>query len=368
MLTILIALVIFGVMILLHELGHFFAARLCNVRVEEFSIGFGPAIFSRKRGGTLYSVRALPLGGYNLLAQENGPPPAQETDDEETPAGEMEPAPDLAASQPEEPPAPGRNFHEASVWQRIFIIASGAAMNFVLGFVLLLVLQSAQPIVATLMVHDFLPGATSPAAGLQAEDVIRAVNGHRCYVWGDILYELERAGYGPVQLTVLRDGRQLTLKDVQISPATDDEGNQLPIDFHVRGVQPNVVNVLQSAGGNFVYYARVLIRSFADLFSGATGLDQLSGPVGVVGAVSEAVRYGWQDVMGLAVLLTINLGIFNLLPLPGLDGGKLIFLLVEGVTRRKVPTRVEEAATMAGMLLLVVLMLYVTFNDVIQLF
>lgn len=353
MITALVVIVVFGGMILLHELGHFLAARHCGVRVEEFAIGFGPAIFSRRRGETTYSLRLLPLGGYNMLAQENGPPP--ETDESEQ-------------KDPEVVCVGGRSYPEAGVWQRFFIIASGAAMNFVLGFVLLVILQSTQEVVPTRVVYDFLDGATSQADGLQEGDKILSINGHACYTWGDITYELSRVGEEPVEMVVLRDNTRVHLPSVRISPAVDDAGNQLPIDFHIRGVKRSVITVLQGAAGNFIYYARILFRSFMDLFSGATPVSELSGPVGVVGAVSEAVRYGWRDVMSLAVLLTINLGIFNLLPLPGLDGGKLCFLLIEGVTGRRVPARIEEAVTIAGMMLLVGLMMYVTFNDVSQLF
>ncbi len=359
MLTALAAIVIFGVIVLLHELGHFLAARHFGVRVEEFSIGFGPAVFSRRgKNGTLYSVRMLPLGGYNMLAQENGP------------------APDAAPQDTAAPPLAqggrvcvgGRTYPEAGVWQRFFIIAAGAVMNFVLGFALLILLQCAQEGVATRIVYDFLPGATSSAGGLQAGDKILAVNGHNCFVWGDILYEIDHAGYQPVEMVVLRGGARVRLPAVRVSPATDAEGNELPIDFHVYGVKNSPATVLQGAAGNFLYYARALARSFLDLFRGATPVSDLSGPVGVIEKVHEAVQYGWRDVVSLAVLLTINLGIFNLLPLPGLDGGKLAFLLIEGVTGHKVPARFEQAITVAGMLLLVGLMFYVTFNDVTRFF
>ncbi len=363
MLTVLTAVVIFGAIVLLHELGHFLAARHFGVRVEEFSIGFGPALWSRRgKNGTLYSLRMLPLGGYNMLAQEN----AAEKDDRPRLDGETAAAP--APEKAERLCIAGRAYPEAGVWQRFFIIAAGAAMNFLLGFALLVGLQCTQDGVATRTVYDFLPGATSSATGLQAGDKIVAVNGHNCFVFGDILYELDRSGGAPVEMVVVRGGKRVRLPAVQVSAAVDAAGNRLPIDFHLRGVENTPATVLKGAAGNFLYYARALARSFLDLFRGATPLSDLSGPVGVVDAVHEAVQYGWQDVVSLAVLLTINLGIFNLLPLPGLDGGKLCFLLIEGITGRKVPARIEEAATVAGMLLLMALMLYVTFNDVGHLF
>lgn len=366
MLTALVALLVFGVMILLHELGHFLAARHCGVRVEEFSVGFGPVLFTTVKNGTRYSLRLLPFGGYNLLAQENGVP---ETDDEEDGAGEppvQEPAPAPAVDGAV--CVAGKNFPEAGVWQRFFIIAAGALMNFILGFVLLLGLQCAQDGTATRVVYDFLNGATSNAGGLQAGDKILKVNGHTCFVWGDILYELATNDYQPVELTVLRGGKRVTLPSVRISAGTDDEGHQLPVDFHVYGAKNTPTVVVKAAAGNFIYYARALVRSFADLFRGAVPVTELSGPVGVVEEVHKAIQYGWEDVLSLAVLLTINLGIFNLLPLPGLDGGKLLFLLIEGVRGRPLPARFEQAVTMAGLMALVALMLFVTFNDVLRIF
>ena len=370
MLTALVALLVFGVMILLHELGHFLAARHCGVRVEEFSVGFGPALFTTVKNGTRYSVRLLPFGGYNLLAQENGAPEDEkdgEPEEETDPQSEAEntapaPAPDGAVC------VQGKNFPEAGVWQRFFIIAAGALMNFALGFALLLALQCAQDGTATRTVYDFLPGATSESDGLRAGDKVLKVNGRTCFVWSDILYELAANDYKPVELTVLRDGKKVLLPAVRISPAMDEAGNQLPVDFHVYGVKNTPTVVVQAAAGNFLYYARALVRSFADLFRGAVPVSELSGPVGVVEEVHKAIGYGWQDVVSLAVLLTINLGIFNLLPLPGLDGGKLLFLGVEGITRRKVPARFEQAVTLAGMAALVALMLFVTFNDVLRIF
>ncbi len=372
MLTVLVALLVFGVMILLHELGHFLAARHCGVRVEEFSVGFGPALWSTVKNGTRYSLRLLPLGGYNLLAQENGAPDAGDADGgEEGP--DSAPA-DRAAPAPAAPDADGavcvagKNFPEAGVWQRFFIIAAGALMNFALGFALLLALQCAQDGAASRVVYDFLDGATSQADGLQAGDKILQVNGRACFVWGDILYELAANNYQPVALTVLRGGQKMTLPAVRISAGTDDEGHALPVDFHVYGVKNTPTVVVKAAAGNFLYYARALVRSFADLARGAVPVSDLSGPVGVVEEVHKAIQYGWQDVANLAVLLTINLGIFNLLPLPGLDGGKLLFLAIEGISRRKLPPRLEEAVTLAGMMALVALMLFVTFNDVLRLF
>ncbi len=360
MLTALVAILVFGAMILLHELGHFLAARHYGVRVEEFSIGFGPALFTTVRNATRYSVRAFPLGGYTLLAQEN------DTDDDAE-NGRAQLALRQADAQGKIC-VDGKGFAEAGVWQRFFIIAAGALMNFLLGFVLLLVLQSFQDGYATRVVYDFLDGATSQSDGLKAGDKILRVNGRVCFVWSDILYELTSDDDRTVDLTVLRDNRRIKLPSVHIAMAVDEEGNELPVDFHVRGLKNKPTVVVQAAMGDFLYYARALARGFLDLFRGMASVRDLSGPVGVVSAVHEAIQYGWQDVVSLAAMLSINLGIVNLLPIPALDGCKLLFLAIEGVFHRKLPARMETAVTLAGMLALVALMLFVTFNDLLRVF
>ncbi|MEE0801596.1 MAG: M50 family metallopeptidase [Gemmiger sp.] len=362
LLTVVAAVLVFGTVVLVHELGHFLAARRCGIRVEEFSIGFGPALWSRVRNGTRYSIRLLPLGGYNALAGEE---PAEE---------EQEKAEEPPAYNPHTPLLPatmdGRTYAEAGPWQRFFVIAAGALMNFLLGFVVILILTASQDAVTSKVIYDFVgDNPRSEQTGLQAGDEILAVNGHICFTAEDVIYELQRTEDYSASFTVLRDGHRVTLPDVQFDSRTESDGStSMVLDFRVYGIEKTPRTVVSGAIRYFCYYSRVILRGFVDLFTGRVGINELSGPVGVVSAVSEAVQYGWRDVLSLAAVITVNLGIFNLLPIPGLDGFKLLFLAAEGITRREVPVRVQAALNAAGMVLLLMLMVMVTMQDVAKYF
>ena len=357
LLTVIAAVLVFGTVVLVHELGHFLAARRCGIHVQEFSIGFGPAVWSRVKNGTRYSVRLLPLGGYNAMPGENGdeeegaqPPPCAR-------AGSAAPLPAVIS---------GKNFDEAGPWQRFFVILSGAAMNFVLGYLVLVVLLCLRGPITSCVIYDFIgENPSSAASGLQAGDEVLAVNGHICFVAEDIVYELQRVQNHTAPMTVLRGGEIVHLPAVRFDSATAENGaDTLVLDFQVYGIARTPHAVAGWAARYFAYYARAILRGFADMFTGRVGINQLSGPVGVVSTISQAVQYGWQDVLSLAALITINLGIFNLLPIPALDGCKLLFLAFEGLTRRAVPARIQAMVNAAGIVALLMLMVAVTFSDI----
>lgn len=365
LLTTIAAIVVFGLVVLVHEAGHFLAARRVGMWVQEFSIGFGPALWSRVKNGTRYSIRLLPLGGYNLLPGEN---PAEEEDTaEEEGTGTYRSHPSYDRRRPVLPAAvKGKFFDEAPPSHRFFVILCGAMMNFVLGYFLLVILLCGQNAITSCMIYDFLGDApASEASGLQAGDEILAVNGHVCFVAEDIVYELQRTPDYTASMTVLRDGRITTLPAVHFDSATAEDGTTtMVLDFQVYGIAKTPRSVAFWAGRYFLYYARAILRGFADMFTGRVSINQLSGPVGVVSAVSQAVRYGWKDVVSLAALISVNLGIFNLLPIPGLDGFKLLFLAVECVSGKTVPARVQAALNAAGIVALLALMVLVTFQDI----
>lgn len=354
-LTIVVAVIVFGVVVLVHEWGHFRAARRCGVHVNEFSIGFGPAIWQHEgKDGTLYSIRLLPLGGYNAMSGYSEEGDAESQPPVKKPKG----APVLPDA------IDGKTYPEATTGQRFFIIASGALMNFVLGFVLLIILVCTQDAIATKIIYDFSDNALSQQTGLQKEDEIIAVNGHYCFTANDIIYELQRTPDYRADFTVLRDGKITELPDVQFATSTDENGQtKMILDFTVYGYPKTPKTVLRAAFNNFMYYARAILRSFVDLAVGRVGLNELSGPVGIVSAIGEAVSYGFADVLSLAALITVNLGLFNLLPIPGLDGCKLLFLAIEGVSGHAVPEKLQAVVNGIGILLLLLLMVFVTFQD-----
>ena len=233
LLTAIVAVLVFGTVVLVHEAGHFFAARHCGIHVEEFSIGFGPALWSTVRGGTRYSVRLLPLGGYNNLAGET---PEESEDPDEQERAEPAKKQDAAAASVHtyDPHAPlfpltvdGKSFVEASPWQRFFVIAAGALMNFVLGFILLLVLVASGSAVTSKIIYDFQgENPKSQASGLQVNDEIMSVNRHFCFTAEDVMYELQRTENDTATITVLRDGKLVTLPQVQFDSTTNADGRE----------------------------------------------------------------------------------------------------------------------------------------------
>ena len=367
LLTGLVTLLVFGSVILVHELGHFLAARHCGIHVEEFSIGFGPKIFQRRRGSTTYTLRLFPLGGYNLFSPL--PEDNEDADAEET-AAPAQPAPKRPRRRSLFPVVvQDQPFEEATAWQRFIVTLSGAMMNFVLGFVVMAILITAQnePITSKVL-YQVEENALCGQTGLQAGDKILAVNGRRCFVANDILYELMRTEDYTADFTILRDGKKVELPGVQFDTWQDDKGEtHMSLGFTVYGIKKTPLNVLKEAWNSTLYYGRIAFISLADLVRGRESINNLSGPVGIVTAIGQAASYGWQDLLELLALITINLGVFNLLPFPALDGGKVVFLIIEGVTGHAVPEKLQGTLTIAAFALLFGLMLFATYNDIIRL-
>ena len=325
--TILAALLVFSAVIAIHEFGHFTVAKLCGIQVNEFSIGMGPVLWKKNHKGTQYSLRALPVGGFVALEGEESPESQQA---EAAHTVQEQPAPETEASvQPT-----GVPLNEAPVWQRALVMVAGAVMNFVLGFVVLVVLIAAQnePITSK-TIYAIQDGALCGQTGLQAGDKVLAVNGRRCFVANDILYELVRTQSYSADFTVLRDGQKVQLPGVQFDTWQDEQGEtHMSIGFSVYGLEKTLGNVLREASNSVLYYGRIVFTSLIDLLRGRESINNLSGPVGIVSAIGQAASYGWQDLLELLALITVNLGILNLLPFPALDGGKVVFLIIEGVT------------------------------------
>ncbi len=360
--TILAALLVFSAVIAIHEFGHFIVAKLCGIQVNEFSIGMGPVLWKKNHKGTQYSLRALPVGGFVALEGEESPESQQA---EAVHTVQEQPAPETEASvQPT-----GIPLNEAPVWQRALVMVAGAVMNFVLGFVVLVVLIAAQnePITSK-TIYAIQDGALCGQTGLQAGDKVLAVNGRRCFVANDILYELVRTRSYSADFTVLRDGQKVQLSGVQFDTWQDEQGEtHMSIGFSVYGLEKTPGNVLREAGNSVLYYGRIVFTSLVDLVRGRESINNLSGPVGIVSAIGQAASYGWQDLLEMLALITVNLGILNLLPFPALDGGKVVFLVIEGITGHAVPEKLQSLLTLATFGLLFGLMLFATYNDILRL-
>ena len=360
--TLIAALIVFSAVIAIHEFGHFTVAKLCGIQVNEFSIGMGPALWKKIYKGTQYSLRALPVGGYVALEGEESPESQQ-----------AEAARDEREAEDENPVPPeqrtGIPLNEAPVWQRVLVMVAGAFMNFVLGFVVLVILVAAQEgAITSKTIYSIEDDALCGQTGLQAGDKILAVNGRRCFVANDILYELMRTEDYTADFTVLRDGKKVELPGVQFDTWQDDKGEtHMSLGFTVYGIRKTPLNVLKEAGNSVLYYGRIIFASLSDLLRGRESINDLSGPVGIVTAIGQAASYGWQDLLELLVLITVNLGIFNLLPFPALDGGKVVFLLIEGVTGHAVPEKIQSGLTVAAFALLFGLMIFATYNDILRL-
>lgn len=376
--TLLAAVFVFSAVIAIHEFGHFAVAKLCGVQVNEFSIGMGPVLLKKMHHGTQYSLRALPVGGFVALEGEESPESQQaereeRSDLEERPLSQRSGAdssPNGGASNGEELSQPtGKPLNEAPVWQRALIMAAGACMNFLLGFVVMAILLTAQnePITSR-VIYAVEDGALCGQTGLEAGDKVLAVNGRRCFVANDMLYELMRTEDYSASFTVLRDGKKVELPRVQFDTWQDEDGEtHMSLGFTVYGIKKTPVNVIKEAWNSVLYYGRIIFTSLMDLLRGRESINDLSGPVGIVTAIGQAASYGWQDLLELLALITVNVGIFNLLPFPALDGGKVVFLLIEGVTGHAVPEKIQSGLTLAAFALLFALMIFATYNDIVRL-
>ena len=373
--TILAALLVFSVVIAIHEFGHFTVAKLCGIQVNEFSIGMGPLLWKKNHKGTQYSLRALPVGGFVALEGEESP------ESQQAEANHAAQEDIFSASEHDfhilntesdgevQKKPTGVPLNEAPVWQRALVMVAGAVMNFVLGFVVLVILIAAQnePITSK-TIYAIQDGALCGQTGLQAGDKVLAVNGRRCFVANDILYELVRTQSYSADFTVLRNGQKVHLPRVQFDTWQDEKGEtHMSIGFSVYGLEKTPGNVLREAGNSVLYYGRIVFTSLVDLVRGRESINNLSGPVGIVSAIGQAASYGWQDLLEMLALITVNLGILNLLPFPALDGGKVVFLVIEGVTGHAVPEKLQSVLTLATFGLLFGLMLFATYNDILRL-
>ena len=329
---VLIAILFFELIIIIHEGGHFVAARLMNIKVNEFSIGMGPKVFQFKKGETLYSLRWILFGGYCAMEGED-----ENSEDE-------------------------RAFSNKKVIQRIFVVVAGALMNLVLGFVIVGIIVCSQNLVGTTTIAKFDENAKSSQT-LMVGDEIKSIDGMRVYTSTDVTTGLTRSADSKLDMVVIREGREK--KITAEFDMEEFEGKQyIKMDFWILGVPKTFSSVIKEAGGQFVSYARMVFLSVHDLIAGRYGVSDLSGPVGAVSVVSEAVKTNYNAMLKIMALLTINVGLFNLFPIPALDGWRLFLLIFEGIFRKKLPAKWEWAINGAGLILLLGFMCIITFSDI----
>lgn len=332
---ILIAVLFFELIIIIHEAGHFAAARLMKIKVNEFSIGMGPKIFQRKKGDTAYTLRLIPFGGYCAMEGED-----ESSDDKNA-------------------------FSNKKVIQRIFVVIAGALMNLILGLIIISIMLCSQNLIGTNTVAKFDNDAISSSA-LQTGDKIKSIDGMRIYTATDVSTGLSRSTDDHVTMVVERQGKDIEI-DVPFKTQKYEGHQYLAMDFYILGVEKTVGNVILNTFKEWVSYARMVFLSVHDIIAGRYGFSDLAGPVGAVSIVSDAVKVSLPSMFRIMALLTINVGLFNLFPIPALDGWRLFMLIFEGVTRKKLPSKWEWAINSIGLVLLLGLMCVITFSDITKL-
>lgn len=360
LLPILYTVIIFGVIIFIHELGHFIVARLCKVTVNEFSLGMGPAVWKHQGKKTLYSLRIFPIGGFCAMEGED----AAGAGSVELPGGGDAVRPEGEEEENEDPNA----FNKKPVLARMAISAAGPFMNVLLGFLIILSTFAGAKYYTSTQVADFKENATSSQTGLQAGDWIVRMNGAHIFSDRDIVFEALRDDDGIIDMVVVRGDETVELPGVTFTVSGEGEERSLYLDFRVTALQPSFLGAFEQAGRQTISLARNAVASVGDLITGRIGFSELSGPVGVGQVVGQAAKIGWSSILSLAAFISISIGIFNLLPFPALDGGRILFLLIEGVRRKPINPKWEGYINAAGLILLFLLMIVVTFKDILNLF
>ncbi len=338
-LYIVVAIFVFGVLILAHEAGHFFVAKACKVKINEFSIGMGPAIFKKQGKDTLYSIRLFPIGGYVQMDGEDG-------------GGEDE-----------------NSFNKKPYLQRFFILVTGALMNILLGFILICIINSQTSYLPSTIVAEFNENSVSSQCGLKVKDKITQINNYGIKSYMDLTYALSSNGTNPIDITVLRDGKSVVVEDVSF-PILEDEtiGKYFDMDFKVLGVKRSFLNSIKYSFDWTVSISKSIYSFLGTLITGRADLNQVSGPVGTTTAIGESVSYGLSSLLLIVALISINLGIVNLLPFPALDGGRIVLLAVEAIRRKPLNPKIETAINAAGIIILFGFMILITIKDIIKLF
>lgn len=381
MVTAIVTIIMFLVMVSLHEFGHFITAKLMNFKILEYAIGFGPAIWKSKKSEIQYSLRIIPFGGYCKFEGE-----------------------DTESNDP-------RAFSNQAVWKRIIVVAAGGIFNVILGFVLFLLIVSQTSPMVTNKVESVVAESYVAESGLMPGDEIIRINGKKVNFYNDItLYAQDFTENTECTLVVKREGDKKELvfrptksrviysyKEDGIKVSEFINGKEAETTFHkysediikdeeligkdetverlIIGFVPHqedvtIFNIWGEAWNQTRFVVKLVYNSLWQMLTGKLGVDQMSGPVGIVKEVNTAVNSGstsWLYVLNLTALLTINLGVFNLLPIPALDGGRLFFMLIELITRKKIPPEREGLVHGIGFMLLIVLIIFISFNDITKL-
>lgn len=352
--NILVIILVFGIIIMIHELGHFLMCKWTGIAVSEFSIGMGPCIFKKKRGETQYSIRCLPIGGYCLMLGE----------DEEDCKDE-------------------RAFSNKPIWSRIAVIVAGPLFNFILAFVASMVLIGMAGYL-TGEINYVAEGSGAEEAGIVEGDVITRINGSPVYDFREVsIYMQFYSSDTPVTVTILRDGKE---QEISVTPKLNEstgsyqlglQGGYHPDGEYLVRTKANIITNIKYSALEVRYWIKTTFVSLKQLITGKVAVNQVSGVVGVADMMNSTMNEAREtgglftvvlNVINFIILISANLGVMNLLPFPALDGGRLLFLLVELITRKPIPKEKEAVVHAIGFVLLFIVMILVTFKDIKNLF
>jgi regulator of sigma E protease len=343
-----VTVLVFGILIFIHEFGHYIVARKFGVGVIEFAIGMGPKLKTWKGKYNDFTLRAIPIGGFVNMVGEY---------DEEIPEEHKYKIP----------------LNTKPVWQRILIVLAGPLMNIILAYLLMLLLVSTGNVIGSTAIGAFADNIISEDYGLEINDQIVEINGKRIRCYNDLSYKIVSDGIEPVDITVLRDGEEVFLEDVSFGIETEEGIAFGNIDFLVYRKEKTVLNVLYESFWQSVSTVYMTVDSLVDTFSGRYGMEAVGGPIAVGGEINNTIKtsegfvVGLQRTLSLMMLISVSLGVFNLLPIPVLDGGRLLFYIIEAIRRKPLNPKIEQTLSGIFALLLFGLMFLVAFKDIVSL-
>ena len=349
-LTVILSLLVFEFLIFIHEFGHYITARIFKVTITEFSLGFGPELVSyeSKKTGIKYKLAAFPLGGFVAMAGED-----EESDDPNA-------------------------FNKKPAWQRFIITAAGATVNIVAGFLAMIIIVLFTNIGSTtcaypvtdeqIATYEYIDDTyRSEDFGLMPGDKIVSVNGKKVKILDELSYQISRYGHEPVDLVVVRNGERVELPDVRFPTATQQGQVFGVLDVVVYRADKGFFDVFSLSVRKAALVMRMCWESIIDLITGRYTFEAVSGPVGISVAIGDAASMGFISLLNIVVLISMNLGFMNLVPFPALDGGRLVTILIEMITRKKIPAKVEGMINAIGLLILFALMIVILFKDTFML-
>ncbi len=345
-LLVIIGILLFELIIFIHEFGHFITAKKCGVKVNEFALGMGPKLIKFQKGETLYSLRAFPIGGFCSMEGEDA-------DSEDN-----------------------RAFGKKSVWKRMLIVVAGAVMNILLGFVLMMITLIPNSRFASNRIAAFSDVCTS-SQFLQVGDEIKSINGYGISTSMDLNFALATAKNNDMTFTVVRDGQTMTFDHVKLPTSQTKEGKEIThLDFKVAAIENNFWTLMQQTFLQTCSTVKMVWASLIGLITGQFGFNEVAGPIGMTSAITQATAAGLQssfwaglgNLIFIMMVITVNLGVVNLLPLPALDGGRLVFLIIEAIRRKPIKPEHEGWVHAIGLAVLLLFMVVISINDIIRLF